>query len=135
MTHPFRIPCNLLHRSFVQTAGKKIRATIYMACLFMLAAAHPDPCRAEPTSIERAETAVKQIQNGNLQGAAVTLRQGLNSEPSDTLLHNLAAALLLVTGDGTGAAAEWQICLADAPDDGIARYGLAMTHLHHKEKR
>src|SRR5436190_20526867 len=98
MTHPICIPCNLLRLSIVQTAGKINRATIYMACLLTLAFL-PNRSLAEPSAIERAETAVKQIQNGNLQGAAVTLRQGLNSEPSDVLLHNLAAALLLMTGD------------------------------------
>src|SRR2546426_5640775 len=104
MTRPIRIPCNLLRPFIVQIAGKIRRATIYMACLVMLVAVQPFRCAAEPSAIERAESAVKQIQNGDLRGAAVTLRQGLNSEPSDNLLHNLAGALLLVTGDGAGAA-------------------------------
>ncbi len=87
------------------------------------------PAGAAPTSAQSADKAVKQMQAGDLRAAAVTVRQGLEADPGDTLLHNVAAALLLTTGDSVGAQSEWEASLDDVPDDGLAQYGLGLAYL------
>jgi peptidoglycan/xylan/chitin deacetylase (PgdA/CDA1 family) len=91
------------------------------------------PLCAAPTALERAEAAVRQLEAGDLRGAAVTTRQALDAAPGETLLHNLAAALLMMTGDANGASAAWTNALRDLPDDGLALYGLGLACLARRD--
>lgn len=81
------------------------------------------------SAIDNAELAVQEIQSGDTAAAAVTLRQALDAEPGNTLLHNMAGALLMLTGDSSSAASQWSRVLADAPDDSLAIYGQGLTSL------
>lgn len=81
------------------------------------------------TTLDSAEAALQQMQAGETGTAAVTLRQAIDTEPGNTLLHNLSAALLMLTGDSRGAASEWNVTLADSPGDPLALYGLGLVSL------
>src|ERR1043165_511737 len=135
MDNRIHLKCNLKQLILVKMSEKIMRATIQMACLFTLLTILPRSCTAEPSTLDRAESALKQIQAGDLKAAAVTLRQALDSDPSDALLHNLAGTLLLITGDVSGASGEWQSVLVDNPDDGLAQYGLGVTFLARRESQ
>ncbi|MGC8667391.1 MAG: polysaccharide deacetylase family protein [Chthonomonadales bacterium] len=76
-----------------------------------------------------AEAALRKIQAGDMRGAALVVRRALDQDPGDPLLHNLAATLLLMTGDTKNADRMWKVCLADNPQDGLASYGMALTCL------
>jgi len=88
---------------------------------------------AAPTVLERAETAVRQMETGDLRGAALTVRRALDAAPDETLLHSLAATLLTMTGDAPGATAAWTNVLHDLPDDGLALYGLGLARLTRRD--
>src|SRR5689334_12985421 len=111
--------CNQSWSRHVKRAGKMIRTVVTIACLagFVIR-----PAMAAPSSLDRVETALKQIQSGDTRAAAVTLKQALDADPGETLLHNAAGALLLITGDYGGALSEWRVSLNDLPDDGLALY-------------
>lgn len=79
--------------------------------------------------MEAAEAAFQKIQAGDIKAAAIAVHRGLEQDPGDPLLHNLAATLLLATGDTTDALRAWRECLADDPKDGLACYGMALTCL------
>ncbi len=124
----FRSGCNPNANSLVKKALRFFPTAAWIGCLPMVSI-QPVQAWTAPASIDRAETALKQMQSGELNLAAVTLRQALDADPGESLLHNLAAALLLITGDPAGSMSEWQVSLNDLPDDGLARYGAGLCHL------
>ncbi len=125
--------CNLIAMPFVQRAKQILISSI---CAAVLGAVTSSPVQAQTGSLDRAETAIKQMQNGDLKAAAVTVRQGLDGDPGALILHNVGEALLLMSGDSHGALSEWGYSLSEMPDDALARYsmGLAWLTLGEKEK-
>jgi peptidoglycan/xylan/chitin deacetylase (PgdA/CDA1 family)/tetratricopeptide (TPR) repeat protein len=121
--------CNLLRFPSVQRASCRGGALAGALWLVGPTAFSAVPASAAPTSLEAAEAAVRQMLAGDLRGAAVTTREALDAEPGNTLLHNVAAALLLMTGDTAGAQSEWTISLDAMPDDGLALYSLGLLSL------
>jgi peptidoglycan/xylan/chitin deacetylase (PgdA/CDA1 family) len=85
--------------------------------------------QAGPSAEARALEAVRLIEAGDLRAAATAVRQSLDVDPGSTLLQNMAATLLMMTGDTAGAEAVWNSVLNDAPDDGLAQYGLGLAAL------
>lgn len=76
-----------------------------------------------------AEAALDAMERGEFQQAAAQLREGLRTLPSSVLLHNLAGAVLLLTGDRAGSVQAWQYVRRAAPTDSLSAYGLAMASL------
>src|SRR5437867_2550944 len=97
--------CNPIVPRPVQRPDRSIKAAAKIGWLVGILAALPIQAVCQ-TGLDRAETAVRQIQNGDLRSAAVTVRQALDADPGDLLLHNLAASLLMATGDTNGALTE-----------------------------
>ncbi len=125
--------CNQIMTQPVQTSNRMVRVFRWTACLAAVLAMQ-SPMAASTGSLESAESAVKQMQAGELRAAAVTVRQALDAEPGNLLLHNLAGALLTLTGDTHGALTEWGYSLNEMPDDALARYGMGMSWLTLGEK-
>src|SRR5689334_12674704 len=101
--------CNLIAMPLVQRANRILISSI---CAAILGAVSASPVQAQTGSLDRAETAIKQMQNGDLKAAAVTVRQGLDADPGALILHNVGAALLLMSGDSHGALSEWGYSLS-----------------------
>lgn len=128
----FVLACNLFARRRVQRThcwGRALPLSLGLAGWSALAG----PLCAAPTALERAEVAVRQMEAGDLRGAAVTTRQALDAAPGETLLHNLAATLLMLSGGTNEASAVWTNALSDLPDDGLALYGLGLTSLARRD--
>lgn len=85
---------------------------------------------SEPdAAVSKAREAIACIEQGDHQKAATRIREGLQVVPSSPLLHNLAGAVLLLTGDRAGSEASWRAARRIAPESGIAAYGMALTSL------
>src|SRR5688572_21347876 len=121
--------CNPLPASFVQTARPAKRAAALLVILLGLVAFRWAGASGSVKPLERAESALKRLQIGDHRGAAEVAKQAIEGDPGEPLFHNLAATILLLTGDAAGAHAEWQNALADMPDDGLARFGLGLSLL------
>ena len=120
--------CNPNRNSLVKRTRSAIRAfgllIVLPGILFATAVSQP-----ASTPLERAEAALKRLQAGDLKGAAALTRQAVEGDPGEPLFHNLAATVLLLTGDAYGSSSEWQNALAEMPDDGLARYGFGLSLL------
>jgi peptidoglycan-N-acetylglucosamine deacetylase len=123
--------CNLSGNFHVQSSNRSgLRHAILTGLVGLIAISIASGVAgAAPSALESAEEAVRQLQAGDAAGAAVTTRKALDAEPGDTLLHNLAATLLMVTGDTSGATSEWSTALKDMPGDSLALYGMGLTSL------
>jgi len=118
--------CNLMSARTVLWAKFRICAAAIVCCVTGL------PATSAPSALDRmsaAEAALQKIQAGDVRAAALIVRRGLDQDPGDALLHNLAATLLLITGDTAGATDAWKACLADDPQDGLACYGMALASM------
>src|ERR1051325_653787 len=116
--------CNQFGRLLVQWLDSRIAAAAIAGCIFGIAAL---PANALP--LQRAEAAVKQLQSGNLKDAAAAAREAIEQDSGESILHNLAATILLISGDIRGAESECNAALAGMPDDGLAHFGLALCAL------
>src|ERR1041384_4912642 len=125
-----RPQCNQFIRPFVQWVNSGKAAAAIAGCIFGIAAL---PTVAAPGPLDKAQTAIKMIQSGNLRDAAATAREAIEQDSGESILHNLAAAILLITGDIRGAESECNAALAGMPDDGLAHFGLALCALAKKD--
>src|SRR2546423_363532 len=111
--------CNQFIRRLVQWVNSGMLAAAIAGCIFGIAA---PPAVAAPGPLEKADAAVKLIQSGNLREAAVAAREAIEQDSGESILHNLAATILLITGDVRAAEAECNAALAGMPDDGLAHF-------------
>lgn len=105
-------------------------AAAIAGCIFGIAAL---PAKAGPGPLDKAATAVKLLQAGNYREAATAAREAIEQDSGESILHNLAATILLITGDIRGAEAECAAALAGMPDDGLAHFQLALCALSKKD--
>src|SRR5690349_18861230 len=129
-TAPWRPQCNQFIRPFVQWMESGKAAAAIAGCILGIAAL---PTAAAPGPLDKAQTAVKLIQSGNLRDAAAATREAIEQDSGESILHNLAATILLITGDIRGAESECNAALAGMPDDGLAHFGLALCALTRKD--
>lgn len=73
--------------------------------------------------------ALDQAERGNFEAAALRTRQGLQAMPSSVLLHNMAGAILMLTGDRSGSEKAFQAVHNLVPDNAIASYGIGLLRL------
>jgi peptidoglycan/xylan/chitin deacetylase (PgdA/CDA1 family) len=62
------------------------------------------------------------------------VRQALGVDPGDLLLRQIAASLLLLTGDTDGASSVWKSLLEERPGDGLSQYGLGIVSLQRGDR-
>ena len=86
-------------------------------------------CSAAPSSLASAETALQLIKEGETRVSARTIRQALNADPSNPLIHQVSGTLLLLSGDLIGASAEWKIAESILPNDSLNRYARGIINL------
>lgn len=97
--------------------------------LFLLLVAGLRADAANPTPLDRAETAIRALREGDFSTAAATLRVAVEASPHDAAVQTAAATLLTLCGDVENASRAWSAALAMRPGDPLAQYGLAVVAL------
>jgi len=125
--------CNPIHVFSVLSTRPAKRATALLVILLGAVGLELAGASSSVKSLERAESALKRLQAGDHRSAAELAKQAIEGDPGEPLFHNLAATILLLTGDAAGAQSEWLNAIADMPDDGLARFGLGLSLLSRGE--
>ncbi len=116
----------LLYRTWFKTGS-------LIVCLGAIATS-PVVGQRQTSSIDSAESAIRLIRNGDIASAAEVTKGAIDRDPGSSLLHDIAGAILLMTGDISGATSEFGTAQTIMPDDSLATYGRSVIDLQKGER-